>query len=204
MKRLVFSLVIIFVFISEAFCGPFGIDMGMTLEQVRKISKTVPKESIAADETQFDDMYLITPPNTHNLFKSYAVKIDPTHGVYFISAVSKNISTNRYGTELLSEFNNLVNGIEKTYGKYNKQDFLLPKSIWNEPQDFMRALIDKERYLRAYWNKSEGSNMLNNIVKIEIITTAKDTSNGVLTIGYYSTHADQIIAAKKAKQDSVF
>ena len=67
MNKKLFSLIVVFAFFAKAFCGPFGIDFGMSLEQVRKVCKTAPKNLNG-------NVYVISPPSTNNLFEAYAVQ----------------------------------------------------------------------------------------------------------------------------------
>ena len=134
MKKSISLFFVLFLFIIfEVFCNPFGIKIGMTLEQVSQISRTTPVNIE-------DDWYRITPPNTHELFETYFVQIHSTHGVYFIKAISRDIRTNVHGTELIGRFNNLVSNIERTYGNYLRRDNINSESIFNRSQDFMFAL----------------------------------------------------------------
>jgi hypothetical protein len=194
MKKHIFFLVILSLFIvCNAFCGPFGIDFGMTLAQVRQISKT-PPEHIG------DDLYIITPSNTHELFEAYVINIHTTYGVYFIKAISKNISTNGHGTELIGRFNNLVANIEGTYGNYLKRDSLNPESIFNRSQDFSYTLSRGDRELVVFWNRDEGSRLPDNILEIILYAEAKNSSNGYIVIEYYSINYEKI----EEEQSSVF
>jgi len=134
----------------------------------------------------------------------YIVRIHPKYGVYLIKAVGKEISTNGYGFALKSAFNDLLGSIEKTYGKYNKTDLLLPRSIWSDPDDFMMGLLKNERYLYAVWERKEGSNMPNDLETIAVMASALSGSRGYLTLEYYSTNYDKAKNEKQAQQDSVF
>ena len=194
MGKYIGFFVILFLFIvTDAFSGPFGIDFGMSLEQIRQISRTTP-ENIG------DDWYIITPPNTHELFEAYAVQIHPTYGVYFIKAISRNISTNGHGTELIGRFNNLVSSIERTYGNYLKRDRLNPESIFDESQYFMYTLSRGDRELIVFWNRDEGSRMPEDILEIIVYAEAETSSRGNIFIEYYSMNYEKI----EEEQSSVF
>jgi hypothetical protein len=187
--------VILSLFIAtDAFCGPFGIDFGMSLEQVIQISKTTPINIV-------DDSYIITPPNTHELFETYLVQIHSTYGVYFIKAISKDISTNAQGTVLKNQFNNLVSSIEKTYGKYRKDDSSVKGSYWgNQPDYYMYALSRDERTLIAYWKKDKGSKLPPEILLIIVAARGKNDSTGYFVLEYYSVNYEKI----EEEQSSVF
>jgi hypothetical protein len=186
----IFSLFII----TDAFCGPFGIDFGMSLEQVRRISRT----SLVNIS---DDWYIITPPNTNELFETYLVQIHPTYGVYFIKAISRDISTNAQGTILKNQFNSLVSSIERTYGNYGIDDSPVQGSYWGDKPDYyMHALSRDERTLIAYWEKDEGSRLPPEILLIIVAARGKNSSTGYFVIEYYSMNYKKI----EEEQSSVF
>jgi len=193
-KIIVFFLLFSLFFISKAFSGPFGVEFGMTLEQIKQISKTEP---INIE----NDYYLITPPNTHDQFEFYLVCINPKYGVYIIKAISKDINSNAQGTALKSRFNELVSTVEKTYGKYKKEDFAIQGSYWGkQPDYYMYALSKEERVLMASWGKKEGSKLPPEILAIYVEAQATDSSTGYLIIEYYSQNYEKI----KVEQESVF
>jgi hypothetical protein len=180
------------------FAGPFGIDMGMTLDEVTKISKTKPI-SVGLYS------YLITPPNTNDLFfEFYLVEIDEIYGVYFIKAIGKDISDTGYGDVLKLKFTNLSNNIEKNYGKYRTVDYLKRGSIWNEPEDFMMGLLKEDRALIVIWDKESKATLPNDIESIMIGVKAKTPSEGYLSLEYYSTKYDDIKKSREEKQNNVF
>ncbi|MDR2658707.1 MAG: hypothetical protein LBC27_01790 [Spirochaetaceae bacterium] len=183
--------------ISSVFCGPFGLDMGMSLNQIKQKTEKTP-------ELIKDDIYRVDPPNKNNLFASYLVKVDTRHGLYYINAITSDINTTGYGFEVKNTFDSLVASIEKSYGKYKKYDFLQSKSIWNEPNDFMMGLVKNERHLAAFWEQEEGSALPNNISSIAVIAHGLSSSKGYIVLQYSSPNEETINAEKKAKQDSVF
>lgn len=190
-KYMVLFVIFYLLTISNVYSGPFGIDFGMSLEQVKKISKKAP-ENIG------DDWYVITPPNTHELFETYVIQIHPTYGVYFIKAISKNISTNGHGTELIGQFNNLVSNIEKTYGKYLKKDKLKPESIFTESQYFMSTLSRGDRELVVFWHRDEGSRLPEDILEIILYAEARISSIGYIVIEYYSMNYENVEKEKSS------
>jgi hypothetical protein len=192
MSKHIGLFVILFLFIvSDAFSGPFGIDFGMSLEQVKQISKTTPEKIV-------DDRYVITPPNTHELFETYAIRIHSTYGVYFIKAISRNISTNGHGTELIGHFNNLTSNIERTYGKYLRRDHLNPESVFTGSQYFMYTLSKGDRELVVFWRRDEGSKLPEDILEIIVYAEARTSSVGNIAIEYYSMNYEEIEKEKSS------
>ena len=177
--------------------GPFGLRMGMTLDQVKNLTGKNP-------EMLEDNVYKVIPPDTHNMFIEYRVRISPTYGIVWIYAESKEIETDDDGTQLKNAFNDLVSSIERTYGKYKRIDFLLSGSIWDEPNDFMMGLAKQERYLIAIWEKEHDSTLPDDIKSIGVIATATSSSKGYISIEYYSPNEEKVAAEKKEKQDAVF
>ena len=111
MKKIFSILLISLLLPLSIFASPFGLKMGMTLDEITDAcngSKPVPVEN---------DCYQIFPAKTHPLFKQYAVFVDEKHGLYCIKAVSEEISTNDYGTEIKNAFAETEGRISKTYGK---------------------------------------------------------------------------------------
>ena len=181
---------VLFVFftlynVTNAFGGPFGINFGMSLEQIQDISRSRP--------ANVNGWYVITPPNTHALFETYAVRIHPTYGVYHIRAISRRISTNPYGTELTGHFNNLVSNLERLYGDYYRVDRLNPEErIFNRAQDFMHTLSRGTRELAVFWHRGEGSRLPDDIYAIIIHVEARTSRAGIIMIEYYSVNFERI------------
>ena len=196
-KYFIFFILLSFLITGIVFAGPFGLDMGMTLDQVKTKTGKNP-------ELVQDDLYRVDPPNKNDMFESYIVQISPKYGIVWIKAVGKDITTNGYGIQLKTAFDNLVSGIERSYGKYDKTDFLLRGSIWNDPEDFMMGLLRKDRYLMANWELKYGSTLPNDIISIGVIATASSSTKGYISLEYYSPDEKKVADEKKSQQDSVF
>jgi len=193
LKRISLFLVLFIFLIFDMFAGPFGIQFGMSLEQIRQISST-PPQNIE------NDWYRITPPNTHELFETYNVQIHPTFGVYFIQAISRNINTNSHGAELIGQFNNIVSSISRIYGDYFLRDHLNSESIFNRSQDFMFTLQRGDRELVAFWHREEGSTLPDDMLEIIVVAEASSSSRGFIILEYYSINFDKI----EEERSSVF
>lgn len=148
--------------IQSVFAGPFGIDMGMSLAQVKQVCKTPPK-------LIQDNVYEITPPKTNDMFETYYIRIDPEYGVYWLKGIGKDIYTNGHGERVRYTFESLVESIRKTYGhELYLTDELKEESIWKDSQYFMHALELGDRTLEAVWSKfdkNSGIFILNSLLK---------------------------------------
>jgi len=196
MKRAI-ALCVSLLSVTSLFAGPFGIEMGMTIEQVKAVSTSEP---VLVEE----DIYEIFPVTTHSRFEKYTVRISKEYGVYFIKAIGVDIRTSKYGEEMLSEFNDLVSSFQKKYGKYERIDYLKKGSYWDEPEDWMMGLLKNERYLLAFWEIEIGSDLPENIVSIYIGANAASTEVGLVAIEYYSVNFEKATEERKSKEDDVF
>ena len=168
--------------------GPFGLWMGMLLDQL----DAQPLENATGK-------YLLTSvPKPHSAFDTYIVQVGLNNGLAWIKEIGKDIATSVYGIELKSEFNNMKKKLDKVYGKSELTDILLHESIWDEPKDWMRGLINKQRILMFVWDVSKGSNLKNDVISISLIANASDSDNGYISIEYEfenSERCDEEIAA---------
>ncbi len=74
--------------------GPFGFDIGMTYEEVKLACDGREPEHIS------DDRYYVKPKKSHPRFEKYIVWISDVYGLYYIKAISGDIYSSDYGTEL--------------------------------------------------------------------------------------------------------
>jgi len=197
MTKKLFSFVWVLLAVIPVFAGPFGLEMGMSLDEVTAVCGQAPEEANG-------NFYKVIPPKPHPDFDIYVVEISPTYGVHFIKAIGKTITTSVYGDEIKNTFTKLVGSLDKTYGKGTVYDFLRSGSIWDEPNYWMMGLLKQERYLMAYWEKDTGEPFPGNIRNIGLGTKALSTESGYISLEYYSK--DNKAAEEEAKKvtDSVF
>ena len=98
MKKFFACFILLSFFVGGiAFAGPFGLDMGMSLDQVKNKTGKNP-------ELVQDDLYRVDPPNKNDMFESYIVQISPEYGIVWIKAVGKDITTNGYGIQCFENY----------------------------------------------------------------------------------------------------
>lgn len=193
MKRndIVTLVIVGLVCATNVLAGPFGLDMGMTLKDIG-----------GKPEKVANGKYKLTSvPKPHSAFESYIVQVAPKGGLCWIKAIGKDIQTSAYGIELKSAFNDMKGKLEKTYGKHNITDQLMPGSIWNEPNEFMMAMIKKERYLMAIWNADNGSTLGDNIKQIVLIASPSSRDTGYISIEYSFSNEEACEAELAAQED---
>jgi hypothetical protein len=167
--------------------GPFGLEMG------------IKREDFEGSLEELRPYWFKTPavPKMHSSFEDYVLQITPVQGLSFIKAIGKTISTNPYGIELRSAFENLRGKLENIYGVSEKKDYLMYDSIWNEPRDWMHSILSKERGLSAKWERTKGRNLQNDLELIYLFVAAWSTSEGYIGLEYVFTNktaSDQEIA----------
>lgn len=155
--------------------APFGLSLGMKLED---FSESMPVE-LAPFKYRLDK-----PPKTHPAFEFYVLQIAPVSGLSWIKAVGRNIPTNGFGNSINSAFLEMEGKLKNTYGKCERTDLLLQGSIWNEPQDWMMALVKEERFLASQWSAKTGANLPEAIESVFLVAKGEDTDTGYIAIEY--------------------
>ena len=172
--------------------------MGMSISQVKEACNGRDPVKIQ------DDRYFVIPQKPHPYFTKYVVWISQSEGLYYIKAIGADISTSVYGTALRSKFDDISSSLLKTYGASENYDFLMPNSIWDEPNDWMRGLQKDERTLASVWTREKQSSLPESIQSISLSANATDTETGYLVLEYeFKNHekADQLL---KEQVDNVF
>ena len=132
--------------------GPFGFDIGMTYEEVKSACNGNELEYI------FDDRYFVKPKKSHPTFEKYIVWISNDYGLYYIKAISYDIHTSNYGTEVKNRFDNILYTLESKYGDFIKTDKVDENYVFNGEQYWMTAIKEGARTYSASWYTLESEN----------------------------------------------
>lgn len=195
MKKL-FLFFTLILLSSAVFAAPFGLEMGMTLEEIAEQCEGEP-------EFLENDIYLVKPKKSHPVFIAYLIYVNQKVGLYQIRAVSDEIKTNKYGTELQNTFNDVKDRISKTYGKpriYDDVDRNL-YDMYQEDKYWFYTLQEGSRELSAVWGTS--SSLADNLDLVALECLATDgyyEGSGQLALYYYFSNANSV----EDEQDSVF
>ena len=190
-KNVVGVMLLALFFWTVVFAGPFGLEMGMSLVEIG-----------GQPEKVGNGLYMLnTVPKTHSAFKAYVVKVAPEGGLCWVKAIGKDIATSSYGIELQTEFHVMEEKLEAAYGKHEIMDFLMTGSIWDEPNDWMMGLIQKERILAAIWEPAEGSSLPSDLKQIALIASPISTGKGYIAIEYSFINKDSCDAELAALED---
>ncbi|WP_225969229.1 hypothetical protein [Treponema pedis] len=149
MKKL-FLAMIFGIILSFVYAAPFGLKMGMTVEEIAEQCEEEPSYVK-------DDIYLVKPRKKHPLFSYYAVYVNEKTGLYQIRAISDSVTCNKYGTEIQNAFNSVKDRIAKTYGKpqiINKVDSAI-SSFLQKDEYWFQTLKAGSRRLSAVWGEKQ-------------------------------------------------
>lgn len=190
-------LVMIFGLISAfIYAAPFGLKMGMTVEEIA--------EQCEEDPSYFEnDIYLVKPIKKHPLFSYYAVYVNEKTGLYQIRAISSLITTNKFGTELKNAFNSLKDRIAKTYGKPKVTDKYSNSSdsYYQQDEYWFYSLREGSRELSAVWGYDSAlSDELESVALECTVLSGFYEGIGQLVLYYYFKNA----SAVEDEQDEVF
>ena len=190
-------LVMIFGLISAfIYAAPFGLKMGMTVEEIA--------EQCEEEPSYFeDDIYFVKPIKKHPLFDYYAVYVNEKTGLYQIRAISSPITTNKFGTELKNAFNSLKEKKKKTYGKPKVTDKYSNSSDSYHQQDeyWFYSLREGSRELSAVWGYDSAlSDDLESVALECTVLSGFYEGTGQLVLYYYFKNT----SAVEDEQDEVF
>jgi hypothetical protein len=175
-----------------AIAGPFGLEQGMTLQQIGGNA-----QQLAPGKYKTTNV-----PKPHSAFDAYVLEIGPHSGLCWIKAIGKTVSTSVYGLELHSTFEDLKGRLTETYGSPDLMDRLMPGSIWHDPQDWMMALLKKERVLIAVWSQKSGARLPPDIKSVAISARALSPGSGDVAVEYAFTNETQCDAELTKAEDS--
>lgn len=167
--------------------GPFGLEQGMSHEDISSIGGGVQLSHID------DDRYLVIPPKSHPSFEQYIIWLGQNEGLYCIKATSAIIKSSDYGTELKQSFHDVLLPLEKKYGKFKMIDTIAPDFILSDDQYWMSALRDGARTYQARWKAPDNNPKYNGIEEIWLGIEAKNTysKEGYIWIEYKFSNADK-------------
>ncbi|MDY3755344.1 MAG: hypothetical protein SOZ84_04980 [Treponema sp.] len=167
--------------------GPFGLEQGMSHEDISSIGGGVQLSHID------DDRYLVIPPKSHPSFGQYVVWLNEHQGLYYIKATGTTIKSSDYGTELKREFHNVLAPLEKKYGKFTLIDTIAPDFVLSDQQYWMYALRNGARTYQAHWEAPDNNPKYNNIEEIWLGIESKNSysDEGYIWIEYKFSNADE-------------
>lgn len=209
-KRFLICGLLSVLFLSGLCAGPFGLSMGMNLDEIRDACGGVrPEKAAEVSGLDFDDnMYVIFPEKTHSAFEFYFAWVDEDAGLYAIRAASSEIPDDGYGENVKTRFYSVAESISKTYGKPEIADaYRGERGLFDGASDWMMALTRGDRILQSVWRAESGQNLLSGDVAGIVLATlgvysGSSTSGyaGVLRLDYIFANG----AAVAEQEENVF
>lgn len=192
MKKIL--LICFFLIPTFLFAGPFGLEKGMTLEQITEVCGGIQPEYIE------NDYYFVIPTKRHPLFKLYIVYVDEKIGLYHIRCMTDSICSNKYGRELKEAFDQIINRISKNYGKPELIDRIDEDNYWVTKDDaWFLTIREGSRVYGACWEPKNKDGL--DYIQLEIKTVSGyNEGEGILLLSYNFENLNQI----EDEQDSVF
>ena len=175
--------------------GPFGFDIGMTYDQVKAACGGKEPEHIA------DDRYYVKPKKAHPLFEKYIVWISDSVGLYYIKAISGEISTSKYGTEIKSRFQSVLKPLESKYGEFYLENRVKQDYYFKDDEYWMSSISQGARTYNASWFvNAENYQNYDGLFGISMGISAQYSFSGYIWIEYEFLNYDD---AKKSHDDAL-
>jgi hypothetical protein len=164
--------------------GPFGLRMGMSAAELRKVA------DLKVVEPEQRPLVLQTErlPRHHDAFEGYLLIVSDKVGLCKIVGLGETIAVKPEGKELRSEFEDLEKAIERKYGKHLTRDELEPGSKLSDKKQWMASLHGKERALAAFWDAEERSTLADDIAEIVLDARALSETEGYVRLHYAFTN----------------
>jgi hypothetical protein len=157
--------------------GPFGVAQGANLGNFK-------------DPTPIDGApgyYKIQQvPQPYPGMEFYTIQATNQHGICMVKAIGSTIASDAFGGSLKSAADKLHDDVEERYGKSKKVDFVMPGSIWNDPQDWMMGLYKGERHYAYLWEKPANADekIWRHVKAVMVQASAVDNQKGYVLIEY--------------------
>jgi hypothetical protein len=198
---------LIAIFASQLFAGPFGLEKGMTKQQI--IAQVGASAVLKNEDSPHNTaLRLSTVPKPYPGFEWYTLEFDTDGGLAKISATGIDLETNGYGDALREKFAALSQQLISLYGEPSDQfDFLSSGSIWKEPQYWMMGLKQKERFLATDWQSHSDRPRMralpNSLSIIYLRAVALSQNKGYLKLGYEFDGWENAVEQREAAGASV-
>ena len=178
------------------YAAPFGLKMGMTLNEIARQCEERPAHLEG-------DAYTIEPVKKHPFFKYYGVYVDKKEGLYEVRAISYPIKSNKFGEEIKNAFSNIKDRITKTYGRPKVTDrYENPEDQYHKKDEYwFYSLREGSRKLCATWG--ENADLADDLDMVALncaVSNGFYEGTGHLVLYYYFKNADSV----EDEQDSVF
>ena len=166
--------------------GPFGIAMGQSAEDLE------------GKETKVGWYEISSVPKPHSMFNTVMVQATKSNGVCFVKGISDSFPSDSNGLAAIIQADKIKRQLDGKYGRSKELAFLVPGSIWNEPEDWMMAMLKGER--RQAWEWAGPSTELDrhSLDSVALGITAVATDEVSLYVEYYFKNSKKCDAELEA------
>jgi hypothetical protein len=162
-----------------AFSGPFGTNMGDSLEKFPGAKDTG------------RHLYLVNGlPKLHSSFVSYAVKVTPKTGLCLVMATTREFDNDKFGLLVRREFDYLRGQLDSVYGPSSLYDVLRDGSIWKAESEWVVAVAKNERAYQAAWSGTVGKAIKDDISEVLLTIYAKGFDASWIRLQYKFVNHD--------------
>ncbi|HEV2596443.1 MAG TPA: hypothetical protein VGU01_14725 [Sphingomicrobium sp.] len=144
------------------------------------------KESLQIESDYGGEKYAVKAPRPHPSFENYITQVSDTFGVVWVKALAPPTSIDAYGNSLRTAVDKIAEQVNLKYGSPEKTDFLLHGAMWDEPQYWMNALQEGQRYYSYVWKRPQNQ-LEQDLESIFVGAAAFGGGQGGVIIEYAST-----------------
>lgn len=168
----------------------------MTAAQISELTGKAPLE---VDGTFH---LLATVPKPHAAFDGYFATVSPKLGLCKIVGYV-SVESNRFGHQVTNQVDALKTPLTEKYGPPDTSiDRVLRGSIWDDPEDFMMGLVQKDRTLFHVWSSSERDSPLpNDLAAIGLRAVAARSDTADVSLGYEFSNFEDCVAESEAQNN---
>ena len=133
-----------------------------------------------------ENKFQVEAPRPHPLLQTYYVQAGRVAGVVWIKGVTAAIENDSFGYKLREMTDRLAGQMAQKYGTGQKNDLLLPGSIWEDAQYWMNGIAAGERLYSYNWDAMKRSRLPGDLQAIYCGVMAYDTFSGAVAIEFSS------------------
>lgn len=111
------------------------------------------KDSLEIESECGGEKYAVKPPRPHPSFQDYIAQVSDSLGVVWVKALASPAPIDAYGNSLRTAVDKIAEQVSLKYGTPEKTDILLHGAMWDEPQYWMNALQEGQRYYSYAWKR---------------------------------------------------
>lgn len=154
--------------LASAMDAPFGFRQGMPMAEIERIG---PLRKL--NEHTYE---LRTAPRPHQDFDVYVLRVTARNGLCYVGAWTDALVDDKEGTVSRGVYKTFKAQLDRIYGPAEEIDFIEPSSPYQSPQQWLRAVEQKHRFLASYWEKAPAMKDQVRLATLEVVGLKADRS----------------------------